>query len=231
VKRRPIKLGMLALALLLGGAIVNVAVAWGCAACINPLSNSCADFYGKGVSKANVAWSYWVTKRPGIVFVQGVADAVTERVSSTTTNLFQTHVPSWSRLHLESDLEWTIAIEDGRGWPSIALCSETNMVMLPSGGHSGTVQFGIATRRTGDPRLYRVMPLRPIWAGFAINTIFYAAILWGMFALPLALRRRRRVKRGLCPACGYDLRGSASQNCPECGAAIPRVMPRDTITP
>ena len=28
--------------------------------------------------------------------------------------------------------------------------------------------------------------------------------------------RRRRVTRGLCPACGYDLRGSG-ETCPECG--------------
>ena len=69
----------------------------------------------------------------------------------------------------------------------------------------------------------RLLPLRPIWPGFAINTVFYAFILWLLFALggtPFALRRRRRIKRGLCPKCAYDLRGSAtdSTTCPECGA-------------
>jgi hypothetical protein len=73
----------------------------------------------------------------------------------------------------------------------------------------------------GAPWLPRDLPYRPIWPGFAINTLFYAAILWLLFAAPFALRRRRRIKRGLCPACGYDLRGRASDShanlCPECG--------------
>jgi hypothetical protein len=63
----------------------------------------------------------------------------------------------------------------------------------------------------------RMLPLRPIWPGFAINTVFYAGVLWLLFAAPFAMRRRRRIKRGLCPKCGYDLRGSESKECPECG--------------
>ena len=34
-----------------------------------------------------------------------------------------------------------------------------------------------------------------------------------------ALRRRRRL--GLCPRCGYDLRGSPGRICPECGGGAP----------
>ncbi|MCZ6850308.1 MAG: hypothetical protein O7F17_01560 [Planctomycetota bacterium] len=67
----------------------------------------------------------------------------------------------------------------------------------------------------------RLLPLRPIWAGFAVNTIFYAAILWLIIPGPFALRRHLRRKRGLCVACGYDLRHAEHDACPECGAAIP----------
>ncbi len=63
------------------------------------------------------------------------------------------------------------------------------------------------------------LPLRPIWPGFAINTIFYAAILWLLTLGPFNARRFIRRKRGLCINCGYDLRGAEHEVCPECGAA------------
>jgi hypothetical protein len=55
-------------------------------------------------------------------------------------------------------------------------------------------------------------------AGFAINTLFYAAILWAIFAVLRAIRRTRRASRGLCPACAYPVGESAV--CTECGAAV-----------
>jgi hypothetical protein len=64
----------------------------------------------------------------------------------------------------------------------------------------------------------QVFPLRTLWPGFAINTLFYAAILWVLFAAPFALLRRRRVKRGLCPACAYPV--GASEVCTECGQPV-----------
>ena len=65
----------------------------------------------------------------------------------------------------------------------------------------------------------RLVPFRPIWPGFAINTIFYAAILWLLMLGPFTARRIIRHKRGLCLKCGYDLRGHSGGGggCPECG--------------
>ncbi len=63
-----------------------------------------------------------------------------------------------------------------------------------------------------------LLPLAPLWPGFALNTIFYAALAWGLWHVPLAIRRRRRRRNGLCVRCGYDLKGLASGSpCPECG--------------
>ncbi len=63
----------------------------------------------------------------------------------------------------------------------------------------------------------RPLPVGPLWSGFAINTLFYAVILWSLILGPFALRRLIRQRRGLCPACGYDLRHGEHEACPECG--------------
>jgi hypothetical protein len=70
-----------------------------------------------------------------------------------------------------------------------------------------------------NPTLHgRFLPLQPIWPGFAINTIFYAAILWLLFAVAGSIRRWRRRRRGLCPGCAYPV--GASDVCSECGGKL-----------
>ena len=68
-----------------------------------------------------------------------------------------------------------------------------------------------------DSMIGFMIPLRPIWPGFAINTIFYAAIVWLLSLLPFKVRRLVRRNRGHCLKCGYDLRGTSGGVCPECG--------------
>src|SRR5687767_7531158 len=67
------------------------------------------------------------------------------------------------------------------------------------------------------------LPYRPIWSGFAINTIFYAAILWMLFAAPFRVRRWRRIRRGLCPVCAYPI--GQSPTCTECGDILTKRRP------
>jgi hypothetical protein len=79
----------------------------------------------------------------------------------------------------------------------------------------------ISIGRTWDARPSRLAEDKTwtmIWPGFAINSLFYAGILWLLFAAPFALRRRRRIKRGLCPACAYPV--GDSEVCTECGKPV-----------
>jgi hypothetical protein len=73
-------------------------------------------------------------------------------------------------------------------------------------------------RLTFMPPSIPYLPVRPVWSGFAINTILYAAILWTFFAAPFALRRWRRVRKGLCAKCAYPVGESAV--CSECGRPV-----------
>ena len=93
-------------------------------------------------------------------------------------------------------------IEEVQGWPMRSLREQ-----VPIDEYSSTVtviEFKNAKLAVG-----------PIWTGFAINTIFYAVILWLPFTA-FKLRRYLRAKRGRCIKCGYDLR-ETSGGCPECG--------------
>jgi hypothetical protein len=65
------------------------------------------------------------------------------------------------------------------------------------------------------------LPIHPLWPGFALDAAFYGTIVFLLWSAPGVVRRRsgrNRKRRGRCPACGYDLRGSAGGPCPECGS-------------
>ncbi len=59
------------------------------------------------------------------------------------------------------------------------------------------------------------MPLRPLWPGFAVNTVFYAASAWVLVWMASQGRRIHRQRTGHCTRCGYQ-RGDF-ESCPECG--------------
>ncbi len=64
------------------------------------------------------------------------------------------------------------------------------------------------------------LPLHPVWLGLVANACFYGVILWSVSVVPGVIKRARRLRRGACVRCGYDLRGSApGAPCPECGNA------------
>ena len=65
-----------------------------------------------------------------------------------------------------------------------------------------------------------LLPLRPVWPGFAANTALYGAALSVLAAALVGLRRFARVRRRRCPACAYPM--SDSPVCTECGKPLPK---------
>jgi hypothetical protein len=79
-----------------------------------------------------------------------------------------------------------------------------------------------------------IIPLRPVWPGFAVNTAYWAMVLWFAVADLRLVRRHIRRRRGRCVKCGYDLRGQpaegAAPGCPECGWGRNAAASRDVAS-
>jgi hypothetical protein len=111
--------------------------------------------------------------------------------------------------------------EHATGWPLLAASYE---ICADKSAWTYRLRGGILVRGGAGWEVHEIrgLPFRPIWTGFALNTLFYAAIAWGLWQVPLAIRRRRRRRLNRCVKCGYDRAGLAGDAaCPECGASEP----------
>ncbi len=203
---------------LLLGAVVNVAVAWGCALwseyriapdrCLSHLDSP--------------RWIASVCEGPGVTRVSGVPD----NGEWGPEEMYRDDVlPSWSRTtdrpprdeFNDPSLPWTIEL--AYGWPARSGVGIIRKHVRGAAVWAVTSGIRTADDGSGEPVSYRVLPVRPIWSGFAINTLFYAAILWLLIPGPVVLRRFLRLRWGLCPNCAYPM--GESSVCTECGRALP----------
>jgi hypothetical protein len=192
---------------LLLGAIVNVAVAWGWVAW----------------SEASTAWQLDRPRVSAILVAGGFDVLPDDRCEGGISAGRGLHIRTIILDAMEQNGISNWSVEFLAGLPCHSLHAEwrasgttTNEMydFKPSGG----IQH--KRLKFEEESFDRLLPLHPIWPGFAINTVFYAALLWLLFAAPFALRRWRRVKRGLCARCGYPWGVGAV--CSECGSAIVR---------
>jgi hypothetical protein len=111
------------------------------------------------------------------------------------------------------------------GWPLLAVRSDEGFLSGRLSARDRPWRFESWREGVVAPDswvcIHRHLPIMPLFPGFAIDTAFYAAAWWMLLFTPLPLyrtaRRRLRVSRGMCPSCGYDLKGSPGGACPECG--------------
>ena len=186
---------------LLLGVVVNVAVAWGLAVGV-PLNMLFDDFTGVDFTGEPNWWSFKSTG-PGAMLIRSRVLKVGRQIPQ------QRHVPGWSRVSSAptlNDIGAPQVTEQARGFPMLSLYYR----------RVGLVEYEDCFRIPLLSR--RPVPLRPIWPGFVINTLFCAAILWLLIPGPFALRRFIRRRRGLCPKCGYPMGESAV--CSECGVEL-----------
>ena len=226
-RRRVIQLVLL---LFVGGAIVNVAVAWGCSTFLSSDVPRMTFVEHYTESESGLAeWSGTKWSRSGYCGIESCRSTMPDYESGDYKSATQV-LPSWARQQIMDRQFANSGTEfrsiEAAGWPALALVSEYDKF---EGALERRIISGLETsfviNKPGQFSLPDpvVLPLRPIWPGFAINTIFYAAMLWLLFFAPGAVRRTIRRRRGLCPACAYpSWGGGTSPVCTECGAAVIR---------
>jgi len=200
------------LLLLTGGAIINVAVAWGCAAypdLTQARSSYCHDdFWSGGTINARV------TAQVG----RRQVGQVTVMETYLRTRTIRRDRPTVQQKANEHLLGYVSA-----GWPLFsATCELVGKFGMPRAEQ--TISWGVPLPPHGkkNGNEWRALPYRPLWPGFVINTIFYAAILWLPFGGFRFARLRIRARRGQCPACAYPV--GASDVCTECGKTVTRQL-------
>jgi hypothetical protein len=228
------------LLLLAAGAIVNVAVAWGCAA--RP-KNPFSIFSTGNVDSPCGSYELWDDRletsksadiRPGDFRAANYPLrwlGTPGMLGWPDETRFPDAIPRWSKFH---GGKWPLAaltasgetrdvdyIERASGWPLYALRYEWLLEFdnsFPKPNTTGSYGL-LLIPAEWLPKGYQTdLPWLPLWPGFAIDTIFYATILWLLFAAPGTLRRWRRIKRGLCPVCAYPV--GTSHVCTECGKPV-----------
>ena len=181
---------------LLLGAIINVGVAWGCVVAV-PIALRPAEITIREVS-ADYQQVQCVQRAFGRTReTWGERFALPVVIDSGSPFGQRPAVSSWERT----------------GWPMRALYCSTSAHELAyttdagevlAAGSEGEIDDGIelGPERFAVPSspllvtTWRALPLRPLWPGFAVNTIIYAALSWVFFASASQARRYIRRKCG-----------------------------------
>ncbi len=212
---------------LLAGAVVNVAVAWGCAYRNGLYSD---DWHWVTVPENN---RFWLERRPhewesgmliGVTRHSGLGRNLTsargstrppERVTVPLTKGFSSGPAPGSEVVVKNEARIDEA-EFGLPLRSFRWTSVSGRTYYPGSLDGRTYNHRSPTITMSG----HVLPLLPMWPGFAVNTAFYAVVLWLLIPGPFVLRRFIRIRRGLCPKCTYPMGESAV--CTECGRELPK---------
>ncbi len=207
---------------LLLGAAINVAAAWGCAlwSPVDRVVHYGAEGEAPPRALSGMIEPAWLVPSLPERDVLTWGDFVDRGIGVDSHWFLTMERPSAPDSHVFFGVMYLV-IAHRAGWPALALECDR------SGAWTGEEHpwqkqwrhglippvFAHALSGRGDGS--NPIPLRPIWPGFALNTLLYGAACWTLVSGPCTLRRWRRVRRGSCLACGYPVVGLG--RCPECG--------------
>lgn len=206
------------LLLLLAGAIASWAIAWACAAWSDPergrptLAVQAAGSGRSAVTCRRAAFGHARTDQcvyedfqmnasgDSILMARAALDGSEQSVSMTGW--------PWRCLQCSNRAEITIRTSSG----SMMGISKTGLTLDPDG-----IELPPFANPLGGSS-WRALPLRPLWTGMILDASFFATIGWLLLFGGSLIRRRLRLRRGLCAWCAYPT--GASPVCTECGRPV-----------
>lgn len=213
MKRRRVFVVLIGLLLL--GAVINVAVAWGCARVHAAIDGELIPYQ----YPEHDNFIFFIDSRVGYEVVMPCERQGSVRDSQEA---FEYVWPVW----WESEAVFPHGSGLACGWPARSFSATQHYELVDDGSDTpivnqivhGGIPLPERQGRNGAFSIPGVLPFKPIWPGFAINTFFYAAIGWLVLVAPIQLRRQLRSRRGCCPACAYPI--GANEVCTECGQCV-----------
>ncbi len=205
---------------LLLGAIVNVAVAWGCVFVHRDITPR--QLISKGHKPGN-RFEALGSFRFGFEYVTdwGFYHELDQHISDDEMEPYLAR--KWWPGNPRGDESAGAIHHLGCGWPMLALAATVRFDRFIAGSGPVEVIDGVPLE---PPQLTvqrgpipMIVPFRPLWTGFAINTLAYGLLLALLVLGRSAIMRAIRRGRGQCLNCGYP-RGT-SPVCTECGEALP----------
>ena len=215
--------------LLLLGAILNVAVAWGCAIrwVYDPFGE--IRFGSTYDESTKIVWKvdgkHWIGTSE--ISIDGWYYELEDYVEDELT--VEEATPFWLDWERPEDISDSrelynadiiahglpfrslLVFDDNESNDSDSVFKKGIEATFPDWIRGSEPEFGFRLDTTH-------LPLKPTWLGFLANTIIYSwFFLLGQLQIK-SVRKRRRRKRGLCIKCAYDLRGTEHAVCPECGS-------------
>jgi len=218
------------------GALTTFGVAWLCAVHVDERYEMFSVNDGFGASTDGINYSHWHVFRewePGAMRVVSQwygRDKGYSLIGGGPDGPVEDYLPYWTDYLTPTDDDMVLRVLDARGWPMLAMWGGFEVSQQLEGnafvGSLGATKHAILLRSLNGvgpspEEVVRILPLAPIWPGFAVDTLFYATV-WMVFLLllrgPSVIPRTIRHRRGQCPACAYPV--GESPVCTECGGPL-----------